>query len=151
AAMQLHEKLLVFDEDRKGLISIFIMIFTQITFELFALRYVFSVLKYLLYLYAAFSSIQWNGSASTAIQYGRVKKIKSLTLSELNAYVITSPPEAAEFLCTLEIDNIETSNAWCYISCSKRSRKLQRGFFMFTVPHRYSREELNTPAEAFRI
>ncbi|KAG5415535.1 hypothetical protein IGI04_003102 [Brassica rapa subsp. trilocularis] len=116
--MQLHEKLLVFDEDRKVIVA---------------------------------------GSLNPKLVGGRpgnsmlVKKIKSLTLSELNAYVITSPPEAAEFLCTLEIDNIETSNAWCYISCSKRSRKLQRGFFMFTVPHRYSREELNTPAEAFRI
>ncbi|WZZ00762.1 hypothetical protein YC2023_073090 [Brassica napus] len=83
--MQLHEKLLVFDEDRKVIVA-----------------------------GSLNPKLVGDGSASTAIQYGRVKKIKSLTLSELNAYVITSPPEVSiqlktsSLLCNCPVTNPNT-------------------------------------------
>ncbi|KAF3530256.1 hypothetical protein DY000_02042130 [Brassica cretica] len=40
--------------------------------------------------------------------------------------------QTTEFLFTSKVEAIETTNGWCYISCSKYSRKLQRGFSLFT-------------------
>ncbi|KAF2610455.1 hypothetical protein F2Q70_00011733 [Brassica cretica] len=37
----------------------------------------------------------------------------------------------AEFLCTGVVGGIDTANGWCYISCSKCTRKLQRRLSSF--------------------
>ncbi|WZZ88564.1 hypothetical protein YC2023_117143 [Brassica napus] len=37
----------------------------------------------------------------------------------------------SEFLCTGVVGGIDTANGWCYISCSKCTRKLQRGLSSF--------------------
>ncbi|XP_013600667.1 PREDICTED: uncharacterized protein LOC106308090 [Brassica oleracea var. oleracea] len=60
-------------------------------------------------------------------QYRGVKKLEPVSLGELNNYVLNSPPQSTEFLCKARIVSLETTNGWCYISCAKCSKKLQRG------------------------
>ena len=43
--------------------------------------------------------------------------------------------QTTEFLFTSKVEAIETTNGWCYISCSKYSRKLQRGFSSSPATH----------------
>ncbi|XP_048630336.1 uncharacterized protein LOC106451867 [Brassica napus] len=50
-----------------------------------------------------------------------MKKIDSVTLSELNFHDLSSPPKTVEFLCTRDVGSIETANGWCCVSCSKFS------------------------------
>ncbi|CAH8330333.1 unnamed protein product [Eruca vesicaria subsp. sativa] len=76
-----------------------------------------------------------DGSSSTASKYGGVKKNEPVTLTELNNYVLNSPPQTAKFLCTVEVGDIDTTNGCCYCSYSKCYLKLQRGFTSFTVSH----------------
>ncbi|KAG5383326.1 hypothetical protein IGI04_034796 [Brassica rapa subsp. trilocularis] len=64
---------------------------------------------------------------TSAKQYHGVKKLEKVSLGELNNYVLESPPQAIEFLCKAKIASLETTNGWCYISCAKCSKKLQRG------------------------
>ncbi|CAN6860572.1 unnamed protein product [Brassica oleracea] len=65
-------------------------------------------------------------------QYRGVKKLEPVSLGELNNYVLNSPPQSIEFLCKARIVSLETTNGWCYISCAKCSKKLQRGISSFT-------------------
>ncbi|KAG5416127.1 hypothetical protein IGI04_003694 [Brassica rapa subsp. trilocularis] len=48
--------------------------------------------------------------SSTPSTYGGVKKIKTVTLAELNTYVLNSQPHATEFLCKVEVFDIKTLN-----------------------------------------
>ncbi|KAF3535377.1 hypothetical protein F2Q69_00023495 [Brassica cretica] len=57
-----------------------------------------------------------------------LKKVESVTLSELNTHGFTASPEEPEFLCTAVVDCIDTAHIWCYFSFQKCYRKLQRGF-----------------------
>ncbi|KAG2309649.1 hypothetical protein Bca52824_029397 [Brassica carinata] len=65
-------------------------------------------------------------------QYHGVKKLEYVSLGELNNYVLESPPQTIEFLCRAKIASLEATNGWCYISCAKCSKKLQRGNSSFT-------------------
>lgn len=71
---------------------------------------------------------------TSAKQYHGVKKLEKVSLGELNNYALESPPQAIEFLCKAKIASMETTNGWCYISCAKCSKKLQRGNSSFTCP-----------------
>ncbi|WZZ33543.1 hypothetical protein YC2023_016944 [Brassica napus] len=71
---------------------------------------------------------------TSAKQYHGVKKLEKFSLGELNNYALESPPQAIEFLCKAKIASLETTNGWCYISCAKCSKKLQRGNSSFTCP-----------------
>ncbi|CAF2071369.1 unnamed protein product [Brassica oleracea] len=59
--------------------------------------------------------------SSATFNYDCVKKIDSVTLSELNFHDLSSPPKTVEFLCTRDVATIGTANGWCYVSCSKFS------------------------------
>ncbi|KAG2290820.1 hypothetical protein Bca4012_006769 [Brassica carinata] len=71
---------------------------------------------------------------TSAKQYHGVKKLEKVSPGELNNYVLESPLQAIEFLCKAKIASLETTNGWCYISCAKCSKKLQRGNSSFTCP-----------------
>ncbi|WZZ03534.1 hypothetical protein YC2023_089455 [Brassica napus] len=62
-----------------------------------------------------------DSSSSATLNYDGMKKIDSVTLSELNFHDLSSPPKTVEFLCTRDVGSIETANGWCCVSCSKFS------------------------------
>lgn len=53
-----------------------------------------------------------------------MEKIETVTLAELNNYVLNSPSRTADFICTIEVGGIDTTNGCC-------DRKLQCGFTSF--------------------
>ncbi|KAF3527368.1 hypothetical protein DY000_02039266 [Brassica cretica] len=59
---------------------------------------------------------------STSEMYGGVKKRETVSVAELNTYVPESPSQFS----------IEIINGWCYSSCAKCPRKLQRRISSFT-------------------
>ncbi|KAL0876829.1 hypothetical protein Bca101_026534 [Brassica carinata] len=56
------------------------------------------------------------GSSSTTSKYGGVKELKSVTLQELNSYVLNSTPHVrqlnkdVEFICKPEVADIDPTN-----------------------------------------
>ncbi|CAH8361470.1 unnamed protein product [Eruca vesicaria subsp. sativa] len=59
-------------------------------------------------------------------------KVETLTITELNTFIITAPSQAIDFLCTGEVRRVESEKGWCYVACSKCSKKLQRTVNSFT-------------------
>ncbi|KAG5410266.1 hypothetical protein IGI04_006585 [Brassica rapa subsp. trilocularis] len=49
-------------------------------------------------------------SSSTPSKYGGVQKIELAKIVEFIDYVLNSAPHAVEFLCTAQVDDIETIN-----------------------------------------
>ncbi|CAN6826901.1 unnamed protein product [Brassica oleracea] len=50
---------------------------------------------------------------------------------KLNDFIITAPSQDIDFLCTGRVSRVETDNGWCYVACSKCSKKLQRSVSSF--------------------
>ncbi|CAH8387507.1 unnamed protein product [Eruca vesicaria subsp. sativa] len=72
------------------------------------------------------------GSSSKVVHS---QKIEPLTVAEFNQFVITADPQIIEFLCTAKVTKIQKDEGWCYIGCSKRSKKLIREENSFTCVH----------------
>ncbi|CAF1983509.1 unnamed protein product [Brassica napus] len=55
-------------------------------------------------------------------------KVEPMTIAELNNFITTDPPQQQEidFLCTGRVSRAEADKGWCYVACSKCSKKLQR-------------------------
>ncbi|CAF1917187.1 unnamed protein product [Brassica napus] len=55
-------------------------------------------------------------------------KVEPVTIVELNHFITTDPPQQQEidFLCTARVSRVEADKGWCYVACSKCSKKLQR-------------------------
>ncbi|CAN6885519.1 unnamed protein product [Brassica oleracea] len=75
-------------------------------------------------------------------------KVESMTIAELNNFVITPPSQRIfidvcltvilmfkmyeiDFLCTGRVSSVDADKGWCYVACSKCSRKLQRSVAAF--------------------
>ncbi|CAF1932881.1 unnamed protein product [Brassica napus] len=58
-------------------------------------------------------------------------KVESMTIAELNNFVITAPSQEIDFLCTGRVSSVDADKGWCYVACSKCSRKLQRSVAAF--------------------
>ncbi|XP_013634662.1 PREDICTED: uncharacterized protein LOC106340325 [Brassica oleracea var. oleracea] len=58
-------------------------------------------------------------------------KVIPMTIAELNDFIITAPSQDIDFLCTGRVSRVETDNGWCYVACSKCSKKLQRSVSSF--------------------
>lgn len=58
--------------------------------------------------------------------------VETLSISELNDFVITAPSQDIGFICTGKITGKKLDKGWCYVSCSNCSRKLQRSVSSFT-------------------
>ncbi|KAG2243940.1 hypothetical protein Bca52824_094225 [Brassica carinata] len=82
-----------------------------------------------------------SGSSSKVVH---AQKIESMTVSELNQFVITADPQIIEFLCTAKVTEIQLDEGWCYIGCSTCSKKLIREETSFTC---VSCNETNVVAE----
>ncbi|KAF3591750.1 hypothetical protein DY000_02020219 [Brassica cretica] len=54
-------------------------------------------------------------------------KVEPVTIAELNSFITTDPPQQEiNFLCTGRVSRVEANKGWCYVACSKCSKKLQR-------------------------
>ncbi|CDY46865.1 BnaC01g27690D [Brassica napus] len=54
-------------------------------------------------------------------------KVEPMTIAELNNFITTDPPQQEiDFLCTGRVSRVEADKGWCYVACSKCSKKLQR-------------------------
>ncbi|CDY22457.1 BnaC03g61700D [Brassica napus] len=54
-------------------------------------------------------------------------KVEPVTIAELNHFITTDPPQQEiDFLCTARVSRVEADKGWCYVACSKCSKKLQR-------------------------
>ncbi|CAN7140610.1 unnamed protein product [Brassica rapa subsp. narinosa] len=56
----------------------------------------------------------------------RLSKVEPLTIAELNENVIISEPQDIELVCTGMVTDINMEKDWCYVSCSRCTKKLQR-------------------------
>ncbi|KAF3484966.1 hypothetical protein F2Q69_00052071 [Brassica cretica] len=67
------------------------------------------------------------GLSSPAPLLKSYAKVKPVTIAELNSFITTDPPQQEiNFLCTGRVSRVEANKGWCYVACSKCSKKLQR-------------------------
>ncbi|XP_018464401.1 uncharacterized protein LOC108835674 [Raphanus sativus] len=53
-------------------------------------------------------------------------KVEKVTIAELSNFVLTAASQEIDFLCTGKVVRVEAEKGWCYVACSKCSKKLQR-------------------------
>ncbi|KAF2565680.1 hypothetical protein F2Q68_00024907 [Brassica cretica] len=49
--------------------------------------------------------------------------------------ICCTPTKDIDFLCTGRVSRVETDNGWCYVACSKCSKKMQRSVSSFECVH----------------
>ncbi|KAL0715089.1 hypothetical protein Bca4012_064411 [Brassica carinata] len=59
-------------------------------------------------------------------------KVETMTIAELNSFIVTAPSQEIDFLCTGRVVNVGIEKGWCYVACSKCSKKLLRTVSAFT-------------------
>ncbi|KAF3538300.1 hypothetical protein F2Q69_00024179 [Brassica cretica] len=59
-------------------------------------------------------------------------KVEKLSISELNDFVVTATSQEIDFICAGKVTGIKLDKGWCYVSCSKCFKKLQRSFSSLT-------------------
>ncbi|CAF1754951.1 unnamed protein product [Brassica oleracea var. botrytis] len=50
--------------------------------------------------------------------------VENLTISELNEFVIAALSQDIDFMCSGKVTDIKMDKGWCYIACSKCTKKL---------------------------
>ncbi|KAH0884567.1 hypothetical protein HID58_060663 [Brassica napus] len=75
-----------------------------------------------------------SGSEKNPTKMLHAQKVETLTVSELNEYVITGEPQIIDFLCTGKLTGVQAEKGWCYIGCARCAKKLLRGESSFTCP-----------------
>ncbi|RID77832.1 hypothetical protein BRARA_A00711 [Brassica rapa] len=53
-------------------------------------------------------------------------KVETLTVSELNGFIASASSQEIDFICTGKVVRLDVDKGWCYVACSKCSKKLQR-------------------------
>ncbi|XP_013584667.1 PREDICTED: uncharacterized protein LOC106293534 isoform X2 [Brassica oleracea var. oleracea] len=61
-----------------------------------------------------------------------IAKVEPVTVAELNSFVTTAVSKDIEFMCTGTVIRPDSEKGWCYVACSKSSRKLKRTESAFT-------------------
>ncbi|KAF8115407.1 hypothetical protein N665_0027s0023 [Sinapis alba] len=51
--------------------------------------------------------------------------VESLTIYELNSFVMTVQSQNIEFICTVRVTRVDAEKGWCYAACSNCAKKLQ--------------------------
>ncbi|CDY13517.1 BnaA03g52350D [Brassica napus] len=51
--------------------------------------------------------------------------------TRLNNFITTAQSQEIDFLCTGRVSRVEVDKGWCYVACSKCSKKLQRTVTLF--------------------
>ncbi|KAL0758403.1 hypothetical protein Bca101_074553 [Brassica carinata] len=67
------------------------------------------------------------GLPSAAALLKSYAKVEPVTIAELTNFITTDPPQhEIDFLITERVSRVEADKGWCYVACSKCSKKLQR-------------------------
>ncbi|CAH8356247.1 unnamed protein product [Eruca vesicaria subsp. sativa] len=66
------------------------------------------------------------GLKPVATLFKSYSKVEKISISELNDFVLTAASQEADFICAGEVTGIKFDKGWCYVSCSKCFKKLQR-------------------------
>ncbi|CAN6834703.1 unnamed protein product, partial [Brassica oleracea] len=53
-------------------------------------------------------------------------KVEPVTIAELNNFITTAPPQVMSYVYAISSFVFEADKRWCYVACSKCSKKLQR-------------------------
>ncbi|CAN6924667.1 unnamed protein product, partial [Brassica oleracea] len=72
------------------------------------------------------------GLASAAPLLRSYAKAEKMTIAELNSFIVSAGSQEIDFLCTGRVVRVDTDKGWCYVACSKCSKKLQRTVSAFT-------------------
>ncbi|WZZ17435.1 hypothetical protein YC2023_110524 [Brassica napus] len=75
---------------------------------------------------------QWLKSNILFIKADSCSEDRTLTVSELNQYVLSADPQVIEFLCTAKVTGIQSEKGWCYIGCASCAKKLVKEVSSFT-------------------
>ncbi|KAF2569625.1 hypothetical protein F2Q68_00023894 [Brassica cretica] len=59
-------------------------------------------------------------------------KVETMTIADLSSFIVTAESQEIDFLCTGKVVRVDTDKGWCYVACSKCSKKLQRTESAFT-------------------
>ncbi|RID80630.1 hypothetical protein BRARA_A03277 [Brassica rapa] len=59
-------------------------------------------------------------------------KVETMTIADLSSFIVSAASQEIDFLCTGRVVRIDTDKGWCYVACSKCSKKLQRTESAFT-------------------
>ncbi|KAF3603228.1 hypothetical protein F2Q69_00038001 [Brassica cretica] len=59
-------------------------------------------------------------------------KVETMTIADLSSFIVTAESQEIDFLCTGKVVRVDTDKGWCYVACSKCSKKLQQTEFAFT-------------------
>jgi len=59
-------------------------------------------------------------------------KVETMTMAELNAFVVNAASQEIDFLRIGRFVRLDKDKGWCYAACSKCSKKLQRTASAFT-------------------
>ncbi|CAN6925573.1 unnamed protein product [Brassica oleracea] len=59
-------------------------------------------------------------------------KVETMTIADLSSFIVTDASQEIDFLCTGKVVRVDTDKGWCYVACSKCSKKLQRTESAFT-------------------
>ncbi|WZZ35327.1 hypothetical protein YC2023_018728 [Brassica napus] len=59
-------------------------------------------------------------------------KMEKLSISELNDFVVTATSQEIDFICAGKVTGVKLDKGWCYVSCSKCFKKLQRSVSSLT-------------------
>ncbi|KAL0847807.1 hypothetical protein Bca101_021054 [Brassica carinata] len=78
---------------------------------------------------------QDTGLSSAAPLLKSYAKVESLSIAELNEFVISASSQEIDFICTGKVAGIKLDKGWCYVSCSNCTKKLQRTVSAFTYLH----------------
>ncbi|CAN6847087.1 unnamed protein product [Brassica oleracea] len=59
-------------------------------------------------------------------------KVETLSIAELNDFVLNASSQNIDFICTGKVTGIKLDKGWCYVSCAKCFRKLHRSVSSLT-------------------
>ncbi|KAL0788789.1 hypothetical protein Bca101_005035 [Brassica carinata] len=83
------------------------------------------------------SMVRWlvardTGLPSAAPLLRSYAKVETMTMAELNAFVVNAASQEIDFLRIGRFVRLDKDKGWCYAACSKCSKKLQRTASAFT-------------------
>ncbi|KAL0737849.1 hypothetical protein Bca4012_014059 [Brassica carinata] len=59
-------------------------------------------------------------------------KVETMTIAELNSFIVLAASQEIDFLCTGKVVRVDIGKGWCYVACSKCSKNLQGTVTAFT-------------------
>lgn len=73
------------------------------------------------------------GLTSAAPPLRGYAKLETLTIAELNAFISSASSQEIDFICTGKFGRVDIDKGWCYVACTKCSKKLQHTVYLWSV------------------